>query len=418
MTSPLYNYKDILTALESTDDHCHLLLGNGFNSSLGINTSYKNIFTEMKKDYPEYSLQESFMENKSYDVELLINELKGTIERTHTQYEFLCKFIEAKVKFDFMKACYSIVKGELKKIYQEKNEGVHLLFKNFTNFFSLNYDPLLYLLLMNFKESDNKAIAFLNSASYIQEDLDTQQNDIYTEIQKARESGKIKTTIGKGDSSELDLKVVTKDYFQKVVKNHFKSKGWKTKDIEKVCDLIWEKEKGNKKIEGISDGFRQGIYTPDVLAPNIFFLHGAFHIYLSKDKILKITQTQNKAFYDKLEEVINADDEDIICVLTNKSEDKKEQINDNKYLKDSLEKLSQLDGSLVLFGSSLAENDNHIFEQINNSNISKIYITTNESSHSKDSETASKIFPNKEVSFFDYMTISYDKTNNEGESDE
>lgn len=414
----LKKYKDVLKELESTNENCHLLIGNGFNNSLGINTSYKNIFKEMKKDYPEYFQHESFMENNFYDVELLINELKDALEKTNDQYNFLCKFIESKVKFDFMKACYSIVKEQIKGVYQEKNEGIYLLFKNFINFFSLNYDPFLYLLLMRFKKTDNQAVAFQNTFSFIKEALDTQQSDIYTEIQKARTQGTINITIDEDNHTMQNLKQISKNEFETVIKTHFKQKGWKTTDIKKVCGFIWENEKRSKKLEYTSDGFLFDIYDSENSKPNIFFLHGAFHICVDKNKIFKITQKQNKAFYEKLEEVINSQEEDIVCVLTNKSEDKEAQIKDNLYLKNSFNELSKIDGSLVLFGSSLAENDKHIFEQINKSNISKIYITTNENNHSEDSKKASKIFPKKDLCFFDYTTVSYDKINNESECDE
>ncbi len=39
------DYTDVLKELQKKNNGgCHLLLGNGFNNSLGINTSYKNLF--------------------------------------------------------------------------------------------------------------------------------------------------------------------------------------------------------------------------------------------------------------------------------------------------------------------------------------------------------------------------------------
>ena len=44
-----------------------------------------------------------------------------------------------------MKAAHEIVKSKIKNIYAEKNEGIHILLKNFANYFTLNYDSFLYL---------------------------------------------------------------------------------------------------------------------------------------------------------------------------------------------------------------------------------------------------------------------------------
>ena len=73
--------------------------------------------------------------------------------------------------------------------------------------------------------------------------------------------------------------------------------------------------------------FLSNEYYPKQLKQNIFFLHGAFHIYTNKKrKIYKIIQTQDKALYQKLEEIINSEEEDIVCVLTGESNEKEKQI--------------------------------------------------------------------------------------------
>ena len=54
-----------------------------------------------------------------------------------------------------MQATHEIVKEEIKNVYAEKNDGVFILLKEFTNYFTLNYDSLLYLLLLKYKPSEN-----------------------------------------------------------------------------------------------------------------------------------------------------------------------------------------------------------------------------------------------------------------------
>ena len=52
----IINYKQLLIELRKTEQDNHLLLGNGFNNSLGINTSYKGIFERMKSLYLKTNL--------------------------------------------------------------------------------------------------------------------------------------------------------------------------------------------------------------------------------------------------------------------------------------------------------------------------------------------------------------------------
>ena len=42
---PLLTYTEVLERIQNTQNH--LLLGNGFNRGLGVNTSYSNIFQKM-----------------------------------------------------------------------------------------------------------------------------------------------------------------------------------------------------------------------------------------------------------------------------------------------------------------------------------------------------------------------------------
>lgn len=66
---------------------------------------------------------------------------------------------------------------------------------------------------------------------------------------------------------------------------------------------------------------------------------------------------------------------------------------------------------MVIIGSSLAENDNHIFEQINNSKIDVVYISILAKEIEKISELAKTKFPSKKIYFFDAESISYELPN-------
>ena len=64
---------------------------------------------------------------------------------------------------------------------------------------------------------------------------------------------------------------------------------------------------------------------------------------------------------------------------------------------------------MVIIGSSLDDNDKHVFDSINNSNVNKIYFASSESGFEKDNEKLKILFPSKEFVLFDRESISYDK---------
>lgn len=69
-----------------------------------------------------------------------------------------------------------------------------------------------------------------------------------------------------------------------------------------------------------------------------------------------------------------------------------------------------LSGSIVVLGSALSDNDNHIFEQINKSSIERVFISTTKFTESA-VENARNKFPDKKLFFYDATTISYEITN-------
>ncbi len=404
----LITYSELLNNVDKNSNN-HLLLGNGFNNSLGVKTDYKSIFERMLKEESIYEKIKSKMQQYSYNVEKLIGVLSKSLNEEKETYLFLNDYIRRKIRYDFMKAASSIVREQVRCIYQDSNQDIYLLFKNFTNYFTLNYDTFLYLLLMKFKKAENQeAVAFINTPLFQEKDLDQAQNNIYKEIKEAREKGKIHIIIRNVDSP-INLNKCKKGEFEVSIRQYSKNrkKNWKVKDIKRVCDQIWEEEKKHPKLKNVNDGFIQGEFLQGESHQNIFFLHGSFHIYENGSSIRKITQKQNRALYERLEEIIQADEGDIICILANESKDKVKQINNNQYLKKCIEKLSSLSGNIVIFGSSLAENDAHIFNAINRSSINNVYISSSKGSHKHDYEKALLLFQKKTIILFDYTTIPY-----------
>ena len=409
----LQTYADVLDELP---EQSHLLLGNGFNNSLGIKTEYENILEKMKEKNPVYKIIETKTKQCNYNIETIIGELKNKIQKDDSEYaNFLSSYINKKVKSDFMQAVMDIIEGEIKNVYQEKNQNIYLLLKNFENYFTLNYDPFLYLLLMKFKgKNNNEALAIQNTLPFQEEHLNTTNNDIYKEIKMLHDEGILKISISNQEATR-QLNQVTKQSFMTQAKEYFKTRHpeWRSRKIEKSVGFFWEQKDISQRILDVNDGFRKEnsqeslfpAYNEQQSYQNLFFLHGAFHIFKRKERILKITSESHKALYKKLEETINSENEDIVVVL--KNDDKIQEIRNNNYLNACYKQLLYLEGSLIILGCSLSDNDKHIFDQINKSKITTIYISVHQDEFEKYYQKSQKIFNNKKIVFFDRETISY-----------
>ena len=408
----IITYSEILRELElsSQSSQCsNLLLGNGFNASLGIATDYKSIFKKMIEEDSIYEEIRLTMEEQGYNLEKLIGLLERCVKENSdfngSLNRFLKSYTSNKVKLDFMKAGSSIVREEVKKIYQDNNRNTYLLFKYFSNYFTLNYDTFLYLILMKFKESELPSPQSLDKTS-----------EIRTEIKRFWESGKIITQVDNEEMLDTDLNRLTKATFESIIKMYANrnQKNWKHKNIKRACDSLWEERNSNlintmnDRLE-VKDGFRGELFQSNDHdgSQNIFFLHGSFHIYEDNRNIKKIIQKQDRTVYNRLEEIIHADEKNVICIFANESRDKMKQIQTNQYLNKCLEKLSDLSGNLVILGASLDENDKHIFDAVNSSEICRLYISTSNRSKCKTFQKAKRFFPMKKIILFDYKTISY-----------
>lgn len=412
----LLSYKDILDQIIGHENH--LLLGNGFNRGLGVNTSYSNIFQKMtERDFGLYKEAEPLVKECGEDLERFIGRLTEDIA---SQNHFLKKFVSNKVKMDFMNATHEIVKTAIKYVYAEENAGVHILLNNFTNYFTLNYDPFLYLLLLHFKsgkETNDTALTMEPSLKLIKEDTDARLNNIYTEIKHAREHGKLVISDVKDNSATTsDFKRLKKNHLIMAISEYSEknNKRWKKKDIKAVIEFILEEEKKYTLQKKVDDGSRQlslfkdeKVYEFDIesATQNLFFLHGAFHICKEGKSIRKITQT-DKALYERVEDILNNEELDLVCIF--QTENKIDEIEKNPYLTKCLNKLKTLSDTMVIIGSSLDDNDDHIFDAIAKSNIETLYISTMEKKKEETFEKAVKKFPLKSIHLFDATSISYE----------
>lgn len=406
----LISYNDVLQELEKSKPNNHLLLGNGFNLSLGIKTDYKSILNQMKANNKDF---ESII-TENFDLEEFIGACKSQINVTGNPYvDFMKHYFHNKIKLDFMKAVTQIVTNEMKNIVQVQKDEIYLLLKQFDNFFTLNYDPFLYQLLMSFKKDDKKEVLiFENTLPFIKEQMEINAQEILKEIEDGYQSGTLTINMIT-NQTQLDLNKLSKSDFENQMK-HYYGKRVSKSELKKVIDHFWKNKdiinEKNREIEKIDDGF--GLYGKEITfknpkTQNLYFLHGAFHIYQRGKIIHKITQESEKALYQKIEEVIEDADENIICVFSDKN--KEIEILQNEYLKNGLNKLAELEGTMLIIGSSLSDNDSHIFEKVNQSKIQRIFIASCENKKVKDYKNATKFWPGKEVILFDRDTVSYAK---------
>lgn len=404
----MIKYDKLLNVLDESKEENHLLLANGFNYSLCVNTGYKNIFSKMKEKYKGYE-ELNIVDN--FDIEYIIGELKKQVSNDGPYKVFLDNYINNKVKSDFMKSAYEIAKDGIKNIYQEKNEGIGILFKNFNNFFTLNYDPFLYLLLMKYKNGNtSNVLSFQNTLEFKISDLNIKNTDLYKDIKN------IYLTHSKELINENGEKIIgkplsqlSKTDFEKQLNEILKSKNKKFK--KEYVTVLYEELKEAEISLDINDGFIGELFNVkpviDSYVQNVFFLHGSFHIYKDKQSIYKITKTQDKALYERLDEIIGEEDKEIVSVFTNDS--KILEIEENEYLVKGIEKLKNIKGSLVIIGSSLDKNDEHIFNALNESSVDVIFHASNVENETSDKNRLTELFPNKEIILFDRDSITYEK---------
>ncbi|EOI6487336.1 DUF4917 family protein [Campylobacter jejuni] len=104
-----------------------------------------------------------------------------------------------------------------------------------------------------------------------------------------------------------------------------------------------------------------------------FYLHGALHIFDNGNKIIKKTYSRTKKpLKEQITEELN-NNRYPVFVSEGTSEQKKAKIIHNAYLNHCYKSLSYIDGDLIVFGTMLKSNDEHIQDAILKSKVKNIY---------------------------------------------
>lgn len=183
--------------------------------------------------------------------------------------------------------------------------------------------------------------------------------------------------------------------------------------------LYWTIIKFNesKKIDIFKDGFglsKNDYHTisyknkADNNGQNLYYLHGALHLFDNKTDFLKIKYNETRSLTEQILEKLQQNIYPIF-ISEGTAENKKNKIIHNAYLNSaykSLQTIGSKDSSLILFGTILKSNDEHILNAILDNNIKDIYIGINPDKI-EENKNIYNLFEekNKNVHFYNYKTV-------------
>lgn len=184
--------------------------------------------------------------------------------------------------------------------------------------------------------------------------------------------------------------------------------------------LYWTIIKLNEecKKDIFKDGFGQSEYDnyeiiyrnkSDNNGQNVFYLHGALHLFDKKTDFLKIKYKETHPLTEQILEKLNKNIYPIF-ISEGTAENKKNKIIHNALLNSSYKSLQTLgssDSSLILFGTTLKSNDEHIKKAILDNKVKDIYIGINPTKQ-KELEEIFNCFNSdrKNIYFYDYRSVS------------
>jgi hypothetical protein len=127
------------------------------------------------------------------------------------------------------------------------------------------------------------------------------------------------------------------------------------------------------------DGFRKsdsGLTWEDTDSQNLFFLHGALHIFYARAEFRKLTWKPGIPLIERIQGKLKEGWFPLL-VAEGTSNQKLTKIRHNTYLSRGYRSFATLDGALFLYGLSLAESDEHVLTLISGdqSNLTHLFIS-------------------------------------------
>lgn len=113
----------------------------------------------------------------------------------------------------------------------------------------------------------------------------------------------------------------------------------------------------------------------DFASQRLFFLHGGLHLYDRGTEISKITWSRTGIpLIDQIRQALQEGKYPLI-VTEGGSAEKEAKALHNPYLNHGIRSFARLTGALVVYGHSLAPNDDHILHRIRDGKLSHLYIS-------------------------------------------
>jgi len=148
-------------------------------------------------------------------------------------------------------------------------------------------------------------------------------------------------------------------------------------------------------------------------AMNVHYLHGALHYFDAGDEIIKKTYVNTDiCLIDQITESLSKNIYPVF-ISEGTSEQKKTKILHSAYLNHCYKSLRSIGGDIVIFGTTLKENDKHILDALLESKAKNIYLGVSRSSaadhikyaievHNKNSDQKHQ----KNLYLYDYRTVN------------
>lgn len=156
------------------------------------------------------------------------------------------------------------------------------------------------------------------------------------------------------------------------------------------------------------DGFRAYSsnflhWNPECDSQNIFNLHGALHLFEDGLKIKKIKSKYIQPMLPKIQGYIHKGKFPLF-VSESESRKKLSRIDRSPYLRHGLSQLKRVEGAVFVFGHSMEKSDEHIFDAINGSRASHVYVSI---FGSPESEKNVEVVKNSRSYFGDNIKVGY-----------
>jgi hypothetical protein len=286
-------------ALEISGEKRHLLLGNGFSISWKPDTfRYDSLYNRANFKKLSPNVKDVFEQLNTKDFELVMRSIQSAAEILKVYSPSNTKLI-SEIEHDAKELKKLLVNTIASHHPENPNEITeseyyksNLFLKNFQCVYTLNYDLLLYWVIMHYNEVNEKP---------------------------------------KYDD------------------------GFRTPDSGKAEYVTWDIEKTRNQ--------------------NIFYLHGALHIFDEGSELQKYTWVNTGV--KLIEQIRKALDKNFFPVFVSEgtSKEKKEKIVHSNYLSRGYRSFASIGNSLFIYGHSLADNDDHILNLIPKGKISKLFVS-------------------------------------------